>query len=122
MNFTELALLLGAVAAVGGVISNARRIDDLQKQLDAARREVSDARRSARSRDDIARANIILLGESMSNVRSDNAKMALLINQLFKQYEAATGHKPDVDIGMIKHLRTLEYITGPLGPLEVPEH
>ena len=121
MNFTELALLIGAVAAVGGVISNARRIDELQKQLDAARRDLTEAKRSAQSQNDIARTNIILLGESMGSVRSDNAKMALLINQLFNQFQQATGRKPDVDINMIKHLRTLEYITGPLGPIDIPD-
>jgi len=124
VSLTELALFLGAVATVFGVISNARRIDELQKQLDAARRDLIEARRSAQSQNDIARTNIILLGESMGNVRNDNAKMALLINQLFNQFEEATGRKPDVNIDMLRHMRTIEYITGPLdtlGRLEVPE-
>jgi len=121
MSFTELALLLGAVAAVGGVVSNARRIDELGKQLAEARRELIEARRSAQQQNDIARTNIILLGESMGSVRSDNAKMSLLINQLFNQFQEATGRKPDIDIEMIKHLRTLEYVTGPLGPIDVPD-
>jgi len=121
MNFTELALLIGAIAAVGGVISNARRIDELQKALAEERRQRQEEKRIAQQQNDLARTNIILLGESMGSVRSDNAKMALLINQLFNQFETATGHKPDIDINMIKHLRTLEYVTGPLGPLDIPD-
>lgn len=121
MSGTELALVIGALAALFGVAFNARRIDELTKQLEIAKRDAIEARRSAQAQNDIARTNIILLGESMGSVRSDNAKMALLINQLFNQFETATGHKPDVDIQMLKHMRTIEYITGPLGPLEVPD-
>lgn len=132
MSGSEIALILGATAALitalGGVVINAHRLDEITKQLAEAQRvqeklrqELTEAKRSAQAQNDIARTNIVLLGESMGNVRSDNAKMALLINQLFNQFEQATGHKPDVDISMIKHLRTLEYITGPLGPIDVPE-
>lgn len=132
MSGQEIALVIGATAAfvtaLGGVLINAHRLDELTKQLESERkqresleRELTETRRSAQQQADIARTNIVLLGESMGSVRSDNAKMALLINQLFNQFQQATGRKPDVDINMIKHLRTLEYITGPLGPLEVPE-
>jgi len=123
MTGSEIALIIGAsaalVTAIGGVIFNARRIDDLVKQLEKAKHEAIESRRSARHQADLNRSNIIILGESMSDVKADNAKMALLINQLFNQFEQATGSKPEVNIEMIKHLRTIDYITGPLGPFDV---
>lgn len=137
MNGTEVALIVGAIAtlitALGGVLINFHRIDELTARVEQEKqkreqaeqeqgklkREIAEVKRTAQQRDDIARTNIILLGESMGMVRADCASLALLVNQMFREFERETGHKPPVDIEMLKHMQTIEYITGPLGPLNV---
>jgi hypothetical protein len=139
MTLTEIALIVGAFAtlitAMGGVLINFHRLDELtdrveqekqkseqaQVQAEQLKREIAEVKRTAQMRDEIARTNIILLGESMGLVRGDCASLAMLVNQLFKEFERETGHRPPVDIEMLKHMRTIEYITGPLGPFEIPE-
>ncbi len=119
MPVTEVVALVGAAMLIittvtGSLISllnvraNRERIDRLQTALDEAEHRSSDNRR-----------DIILIGESLAAARSDNAKLALLINQLFRQFEQATGERPAVDLEMLKNMQTLSYITGPLGPLDV---
>jgi gas vesicle protein len=143
MDSTQIALLITAICGgIGGLITaiaallkirtesafGAHERDELKQQIDAGNREreqlkqeLAEVKRASQVRDDLARTNIILLGESMGGLRNDNAKLALLVNQLFNQFQTATGRRPDVDLEMLKHMRTIEYITGPLGPLEVPE-
>lgn len=139
MTGAEIALIVGAIAtlitALGGVLINFHRLDELTDRFEAEKqkreeaeqgqeqlkREIAEVKRQAQARDEIARTNIVLLGESMGMVRGDCASLALLVNQMFKEFETETGHKPPVDIEMLKHMQTIQYITGPLGPLEIPK-
>lgn len=107
MSDTLLAAIFGAIAVIGAAWIKAR--------FDKVQGELTDYKLHEKQN----RTDLILLGENMSAVRSDNAKLALLVNQLFNQYETALGRKPDIDIEMIKHMQTIQYITGPLGPLDV---
>lgn len=114
-----ISTITGSIVAILNTRINASKIDESKRQIEKLTADLEYTRKAAQTQNEIARENIILLGESMSNVRSDNAKLALLVNQLFNQYEAAIGHKPDVDFGLLRDMRTLEYITGPLPHLEI---
>ncbi len=68
------------------------------------------------------RTEIVLLGQNIAALRADNASLAMLVNQLFNQYEQATGKKPDIDFEMLRHLQMFQYITGKLGPLDLSSY
>ena len=83
------------------------------------RREDDQARKDRDEHDRRLRTELVILGKHIAGLRADNASLAMLVNQLFNQYEQATGSKPDVDFEMLKNLQTLTYITGKLGPLDL---
>lgn len=83
------------------------------------RRDDDQYRREREEHDRRLRTELIILGQNLAALRGDNASLALLVNQLFNQYEQATGRKPDVNFEMLKNLRTLQYVTGKLGPLDL---
>ena len=104
----SVAGILTAIAALVNARNSAAKVEELRGKLD-----------NELKRREIDRRDIILIGDSLADARSDTAAMALLINQLFNQYREATGKAPDVNIEMLKHMRTIGYITGKLGPLDV---
>ena len=112
MNGLELAAVItafgGFIGVVGALFANAKRIDSLADQL-----------KEERHRAEKTRGDLILMGESLSLNRQDNAKLALLVNQLFNQFRDATGREPTIDMDMLHQMMTISYITGPLGPLDV---
>lgn len=143
MDGSQIALLIGATAALitafGGIIValsnirsnaqlNAHRFTELEKTIEDLQRDNAKLQMALEVERNLSdkekalnRRNIIWLGESTGGLRSDIAAMGLLINQLFNQFEQATGRKPEVNIEMLKELHTLKYVTGPLGPLEIPD-
>jgi hypothetical protein len=78
-----------------------------------------EARKEREQHDRRLRSELVILGQNLAALRADNASLAMLVNQLFNQYEAATGKKPDVDFDMLRNLQTLQYVTGKLGPLDL---
>lgn len=112
MSVTELVLLIttvtSAIVAIINTRTNATAIDELKDELEDAHKQQKNARR-----------DIILIGEQLAVTRQDSAALVILVNQLFNQYEQATGKKPDVNWEMFDQMRTIQYITGPLGPLNV---
>lgn len=82
-------------------------MDRIQKDLDAYKA------REAQNRTDL-----IFLGESQANLRSDNSKLVLLINQLFNEFKTVTGEEPTVDLTMVRHMIDLYYVTGQLPKLD----
>ena len=118
MTIAELLLLIttmtSAIVALLNTRSNATAIDKLKKDLEGAERRQDDARK-----------DIILIGESLHEARMDNAVIAEAFNQLFIEFKQVTGHRPAVNLDRLRHMTTLRYITGPLempsGPLEIPE-
>ena len=112
MNGVELAALItaisGAVCGIGALVVNVR-----------SRRAVEADKREREEHDRRLRSELVILGEGMAGLRLDNAKLALLVNQLFNQYAAATGKKPEIDFDLLKTLQSVSYITGPLGPLDL---
>lgn len=107
-----VSTLTGAVVSIVKLFSetkiNKEKIAELQKAIDEYKRQ------QERNRTDV-----ILIGEALADARHDTAAMALLINQLFDQFKDAVGKAPDVNIEMLRQMRTIGYITGPLGPLDV---
>ncbi len=71
-----------------------------------------------RARENRIRTDLSLMGQGMSELRSDNSKLVLLVNQLFEQFKEATGQEPKVDLGMVKHMIDLYYVTGQLPKLD----
>jgi len=74
------------------------RIDDLELQVETDRKD------------------IILIGESLSQARADNAIVAEAFNQLWNEFYEATGHKPTANLDALRRLQTIQYITGRLQP------
>ncbi len=121
-----LAGVISAIAALISARNSAAKVEDLEKRaaaLEAALAAEKTQRAAEQHAEDmrreVDRRDIVLIGENLGDARADVAAMALLINQLFDQYKTATGKAPDVNIEMLKHMRTISYITGKLGPLDV---
>lgn len=114
-----ISTITGSIVAVLNTRINAVKIDESKRQIEKLTADLEYTRKAAQTQNEIARENIILLGESMSNVRSDNAKLALVFNQLYNDFERVTGSKPPIDLQLLRDMRTLEYITGPLPHIEV---
>jgi hypothetical protein len=110
----DLIGLAAIITAIGSWIFNATRMAAMARSQDEAKRKQDEADR----RETLNRKDIILIGEQLAITRIDAAKMALLIDQLYRQYETAIGQPPAVDLDMIRHMRELYYITGPLGPID----
>ena len=108
MDFIGLAALITALSSL--YFSWRKRSDDEAAKKD---REEHDRR---------LRTELTILGQHIAGLRADNAAMAMLINQLFNQYQEATGRKPDIDFDMLKNLQTLSYVTGKLGPLDLSSY
>lgn len=104
----DLIGIAAIITAIGTLLFNATKLADMNKRLEEYKR-----------RENLNRTDLITLGEQLQTTRSDAAKMALLIDQLFRQYQTAIGKPPDVDLKMIQHMRELYYVTGPLGPIDV---
>lgn len=123
MTVAEMALLIttltGAIVALFGVRTNATKLAELQEQLDEAHKQIIDGQ----DKQGDARKDIILIGEQLHYARLDNAVIAEAFNQLFIEFREVTGHKPLVNLDRLKHMQTIQYITGPLeaGPLKVKE-
>ena len=116
MNGLEIAAIItaigGAIAAIGSLVSNTRKIEELQQKLD---HELDYAeKRSARNRRDL-----ILLGENLRTARSDAAKLAIIVDESIRYYKAATGKDLPIDPLLIKHMREIYYATGELGPIDL---
>lgn len=113
MSIAELALLIttlsGAIVALINTRANSTAIGKLQADLV-----------DAQDKQEKARKDIILIGESLHDARLDNAVIAEAFNELYLEFRQVTGHKPLVNLDRLRHMRTIEYITGPLerGPLE----
>lgn len=109
----------------GSVISIIKLFDDVRdtrQQIESLQNEVIKHKATIADFDAYRiriRTELNLMGSALSDARYDTAAMALLINQLFDQYKSATGKAPEVNIEMLKHMRTISYVTGPLGPLDV---
>lgn len=111
MSGAEIALIITALATLGGLFVNAQKIVKLQEE---------------RKNDQLAiehnRESLIRIGEQLSITRQDNAQLALLVKQLFEQYQEATGHKPAIDWKNFDTMLSLKYITGPLiGRIEIKD-
>ena len=105
-----------AVAALMNARTNKHEQDELREELEQSNKriEVLEAHRVTDKRD------IILIGESLAQARSDNAVLAEAFNQIFIEFNAVTGHRPQANLDALKRLQTIKYITGKLGPLDVP--
>jgi len=66
-----------------------------------------------------AREDIVRIGEWLLSYRNDSAKISLLFNQMFREFEQETGHKPEIDFELFAQMTRFEYKSGPLGPLEI---
>lgn len=123
MSVAEIALLIttlsGALVALFGVRNNTAKIGELENKLEQAHKEIIDAQ----DRQQDARKDIIQIGEQLHNARLDNAIIAEAFNQLFVEFQSVTGHRPAVNLERLRHMQTIQYITGPLesGPLQVKE-
>lgn len=108
MDFIGLAALITALSSL--YFTWRKRIEDetLRKDREAYR--------------DRIRTELVLIGQNLAGTRADCASLAMLVNQMFNQFEEATGRKPDIDIEMLKHLQTISYITGKLGPLDLSDY
>lgn len=103
-----ITTLTSAVVALINTRANATAIDKLKKDLAEATHD-----------QETARKDIILIGESLHQARSDNAIIAEAFNQLFIEFKEVTGHRPSVNLERLRHMQTIAYVTGPLGPLDV---
>jgi hypothetical protein len=109
------AAIITAIAALRNSNSNAAKAETSEERIKKLEDDLADELK----RRETDRRNIIVIGEELSNTRYDASALAMLVNQLFNQFKAATGTAPEVDIEMLRHLRTIGYITGQLGPLDV---
>ncbi len=118
----SVAGILTAIAALRNANYSAAKIRDLETQIADLGKE-NESRQSeieeAHKREEFSRRDIVLIGEQLAGTRSDAAKLALLMDQLFRYYKEAVGKDPPIDIRMLEHMREIYYITGPLGPLDV---
>jgi hypothetical protein len=113
MNGLEIAAIItaigGFVGVVGALAVNARRIDVLQQQIDAAS-----------EKENVNRRDIIILGENFAAARADTEILAEAFNQIWLEFYTVTGQRPAANMGMLKRLTTLQQsATGRLGPLDV---
>jgi hypothetical protein len=130
MTIAELALLIttlsGAIAAlIGAIVALVKtrtdselgrhERDELRKESAEQKALIEDLQKN-RVTD---RRDIILIGESLAQARSDNAIMAEAFNQLWNEFYTVTGHKPQANLEGLKRLQTIRYITGKLGPLNI---
>lgn len=125
MSIAELTLFITPiVAAIGAAIvalinsrANAVEIVKLKDDLKEAKEELEGYEEKQAD----ARKDIILIGEQLHEARLDNAVMAEAFNQLFIEFRDVTGSKPKVNLDRLRHMRTIQYITGPLGkgPLDI---
>jgi hypothetical protein len=130
MSIGELALLIttlsGAIAAmVGAIVALMKTRTDSElgrHERDELRQESAEQKKQIEKLEGYRvtdRRDIILIGESLAQARSDNAIMAEAFNQIWSEFYRATGHKPEANLEALKRLQTIHYITGPLGPLNV---
>ena len=124
MTGTEIVLLVGAIAGgIAGLMTaisalmnartNRHELEETRAKLDESLARISEleAHRITDRRD------IILIGESLAQARSDNSIMAAAFNGLWTEFFNVTGHKPSTNLDDLKRLQTVEYITGKLQPL-----
>src|SRR5512139_2699852 len=119
MSAAELALLItalsGAIVALLNARTNKHELDETKDKLDEATKRIGELEYH-RITD---RRDIILIGESLAQARSDNSVIAQAFNALYEEFFQATGRKPSADLNALKKLQTIEYITGRLEPLNV---
>lgn len=111
--------LIGSIAALINAQSNKHEQDELKEKVE----EEHQQRIKLEDQQEETRQTVIRMGESMHDLRLDNAVIAEGFNQLFSEFREVTGHKPAVNLERLKHMRTIAYITGPLenGPLQLKE-
>jgi hypothetical protein len=130
MSVTELALLIttlsGASAAlVGAIVALIKTRTDSElgrHERDELRQAAVEQRKQIEKLEAFRvtdRRDIILIGESLAQARSDNAIMAEAFNQIWLEFYQVTGHKPAANLEALKRLQTIQYITGKLAPLNV---
>jgi hypothetical protein len=130
MDSTQIALLITAICGgIGGMLTAIAALlktrsesqlsqherDELRDESAIQKKQIEELR-AYRITD---RRDIILIGESLAQARSDNAIMAEAFNQIWNEFYQATGHKPAANLESLKRLQTIRYITGQLGPLNV---
>jgi hypothetical protein len=112
MSVAELALLIttlsGALVALLNTRTNTQAIGKLQEGL-----------KEERHKQETWRNDVLQIGEQLHHARLDNAVLAETVNQLFIEFRDVTGHRPQVNLDRLKHMQTIQYITGPLGPLDL---
>lgn len=113
----SVAGIITAVAALRNSNYSAARLKDLETE-NAVRKAENERLQhealEARKREEFFRRDIVLIGEQLVGTRADAAKLALLMDQLFRYYKEAVGKDPPIDIQMLEHMRELYYITGEL--------
>jgi hypothetical protein len=111
VNGLELAAVITAVGGFIGVVAslvvNARRLVDLQEQINAERQ-----------RAEATRGDIVRLGENYQRARIDNEILAATFNDLWLEIYEITGQRPRAKLDRLRELTTLRQSeTGRLGPL-----
>lgn len=129
MTVTEVVAIIGALMLIvstvtASVISVIRLYDEVHDSRDKIASLEAKASKYDALVDEFedyrtrTRKEIVLMGEALALNRGDNAKLALLVNQLFNQYKDATGEQPKIDFDMLHQMTTISYITGPLGMID----
>jgi hypothetical protein len=111
MNGLEIAAIItaigGFIGIVGALAINAKRIDDLKKQVD-----------ESRDREGLNRRDIIILGKNFAMARTDNDILAAAFNVIWLEFYEVTGKRPKANLEMLKRLTTLQQnATGRLSSL-----
>jgi hypothetical protein len=114
MSIAEVLLLITTITSSVVALLNVR---NNKTELDKALKSIADLQRQV----DTDRKDIILIGESLSQARADNAILAEAFNKLWLEFTEVTGHKPSADLAMLRRLYTIQYITGRLNPLNPRE-
>src|SRR5512139_3062193 len=108
MTIAEIALLITALSSAIVALLNARvnrhELDETQTNLKKSNERITELEKH-RITD---RRDIILIGESLAQARSDNSIMAQAFNALYDEYYSITGRKPSADLNVLKKLQTVE--------------
>ncbi len=130
-DVTALVLAIGAVITALAAFLKARNEsalsqherDELKAELAKSNQRIAESDKRINELETVRitdRRDIILIGESLAQARSDNAIMAEAFNQIWTEFYNVTGHKPSANLEALKRLQTIQYITGKLGPLDAP--
>lgn len=109
--------LIGSIAALMNARTNKHEQEELKEELGAATKRITELE-AHRVTD---RESIIMIGNSLAQAREDNAVLAEAFNKVWQEFNEVTGHKPTVDLDMLKRLHQIRYITGRLNPLDIEQ-